>query len=270
MEYNIINKGGIQFIVFKRLKEIPFIRHGFSTRIGGNSKGVYSYLNLGLKTGDSQANVKENIKGFVSAVGLNHENLVVSDQVHGDNIKVVNSGDKGKGYLKHRDYSGVDGLVTDVPNIPLMAMFADCVPIFFVDTVKRIIGISHAGWKGTKLRIGEKTVRTMADIYGSKSEQIIAVIGPSIGKCCYEVDDIVAEQFSAVFTDTSAFIFPKGKGKYRVDLWEANRIVLNEAGISNKNIIISGLCTGCNLDLFYSYRKEKGNTGRMGAVIQLI
>ncbi|MCK9267887.1 MAG: peptidoglycan editing factor PgeF, partial [Alkaliphilus sp.] len=166
--------------------------------------------------------------------------------------------------------SGVDGMVTDVPNIPLMAMFADCVPVFFIDTVKRTIGISHAGWKGTKLRIGEKTVRTMTDIYGSKAEQIIAVIGPSIGKCCYEVNDIVADQLDSGFTDTSTFIFPKGKGKYRVDLWEANRIILNEAGILNKNIIISGLCTGCNLDLFYSYRKEKGNTGRMGAVIQLI
>lgn len=270
MEYNIINKGGIQFIVFKRLKEIPFIMHGFSTRIGGDSKGAYSYLNLGLKTGDNQEKVKENIRRFISAVGLNHEDLVVSDQVHGDNIKIVNSEDRGKGYLKQRDYNGVDGLVTDVPNIPLMAMFADCVPIFFIDTVKRTIGISHAGWKGTKLKIGEKTVRAMTDTYGSKADEIIAVIGPSIGKCCYEADDIVAEQFDAGFTDTSTFIFPKGKGKYRVDLWEANRIVLNETGISNKNIIISGLCTGCNLDLFYSYRREKGNTGRMGAVIQLI
>lgn len=270
MEYNIINKGGIQFTVFKRLKEIPFIRHGFSTRIGGNSKGIYRYLNLGLKTGDNQESVKENIKGFISAVGLNHEDLVVSDQVHGDNIRVVNSEDKGKGYLKQRDFSGVDGLVTDVPNIPLMAMFADCVPIFFIDIAKRIIGISHAGWKGTRLRIGKKTVQTMMDIYGSRAEQITAVIGPSIGKCCYEVGDAVAEQFCADFTDTSAFIYPKEKGKYRVDLWEANRIVLNEAGILNKNIIISGLCTGCNLDLFYSYRREKGNTGRMGAVIQLV
>ena len=270
MEYNIINKGGIQFIVFKRLKEIPFIMHGFSTRIGGDSKGAYSYLNLGLKTGDNQEKVKENIRRFTSAVGLNHEDLVVSDQVHGDNIKIVNSEDRGKGYLKQRDYNGVDGLVTDVPNIPLMAMFADCVPIFFIDTVKRTIGISHAGWKGTKLKIGEKTVRAMTDTYGSKADEIIAVIGPSIGKCCYEVDSIVAEQFCADFTDTSTFIYPKEKGKYRVDLWEANRIVLNEAGILNKNIIISGLCTGCNLDLFYSYRREKGNTGRMGAVIQLV
>ena len=269
MEHTVINRDGIQFIVFKRLREIPFIRHGFSTRIGGISEGAYSYLNLGFKTGDMQGNVKENIRKFVSAVGLNHENLVISDQIHSDNIKIVNCWDKGKGYSKQKDYSGIDGLVTSVPNIPLMAMFADCVPIFFIDTAKKIIGISHAGWKGTKLKIGEKTVQAMKDTYDSKADEIIAVMGPSIGKCCYEVDDIIMEQFSAGFIDTSTFIFPKERGKYWIDLWEANRIVLNEAGIQNKNIIISGLCTGCNLDLFYSYRKEKGNTGRMGAVIQL-
>lgn len=270
MEYNIVNKDGIKFIVFKTLEEIPFIRHGFSTKIGGISKGGYSYLNLGFKTGDGQNNVKENIKRFALAVGLNYENLVISDQIHGDDIKVIRNEDKGKGYLKQRDYSGVDGLVTNVPNIPLMAIFADCVPIFFVDTVKKIIGICHAGWKGTKLRIGKKTVQTMINMYSSKPDEIVAVIGPSIGKCCYEVDDVVVGQFNKNFTNISNFIFSKGKGKYQLDLCEANRIVLNEIGIPNKNIVISNLCTGCNLDLFYSYRKDKGNTGRMGAIIQLI
>ncbi len=270
MGYDVITGNKVKYITFKGLADIPFIKHGFSTRFGGVSEGVYSSLNLGLKTGDKPNNVKENIKRFASAVGVNHENLVISDQVHGNVVKVVNNEDSRKGYLKQKDYNGIDGLITNVPDIPLMAIFADCVPIFFVDIVKKVVGIGHAGWKGTKLKIGEKIVQTMADTYDSRIDEIIAVIGPSIGKCCYEVDSGVAEQFDKDFRNTSTFIFSEEKkGKYRLDLWEANRIVLNEAGILNKNIIISNLCTGCNSDLFYSYRKENGNTGRMGAIIQL-
>ncbi len=270
MEYNIVSKNGIKFIVFKRLEKISFIRHGFSTRIGGVSEGIYGCLNLGSKIGDEYNKVRENIKKFAFAVGVNHEDLVMSNQVHGDNIRVINGGDRKKEFLNGQKDGGTDGLVTNMTNIPLMAMFADCVPIFFVDIVKRAIGISHAGWKGTKFKIGKKTVQTMINSYNSKPDEIIAVVGPSIGKCCYEVDNIVVEQFSREFTDTSNFIFDKGEGKYQLDLWKANHIVLNEAGIPDENIIISDLCTGCNMDLFYSHRKEKGNTGRMGAIIQLI
>lgn len=270
MEYSIVNKNEVQFIVFKKLKEIPFIRHGFSTRVGGISKGTYNSLNLGLKTGDDKNNVKKNIKNFALAVGVNYKKLVISDQVHGDVIKVINDEDKGKGYLKERDYRGVDGLITNVIDIPLMTIFADCVPIFFVDPIKKAIGVSHAGWKGTKLKIGQKTVRTMMDKYNSNPSELIAIIGPSIGKCCYEVDDVVVEQFNKDFIDTSTFIFQNRVGKYQLDLREANRVALKGIGMLNQNIVISSLCTSCNLGLFYSYRKEKGNTGRMGAIIQLI
>lgn len=270
MGHNINTKNKVNFITFKPLEDIPFIKHGFSTRIGGVSQGAYESLNLGLKTNDRQDNVMENIKKFALALDVNPEDLVMSDQVHGDIVKIVTSEDKGKGYRKQRDYSGVDGLITNLPNIPLITMFADCVPIFFTDTVKRVVGVSHAGWKGTRLKIGQKTVQTMIQEYGSKPEDILAVIGPSIGKCCYEVDDPLVDQFDKQFTNVSSFIFPKGEGKYHLDLWEANRIILNEAGILNNNITISNLCTSCNLDLFYSYRKEKANTGRMGAIIQLI
>ena len=270
MGHDIITGSKVKYITFKRLGDIPFIKHGFSTRFGGVSEGIYSSLNLGLKTGDRPSNMKENIKRFMSEIGVNHKGLVIPDQVHGDVVRVVNGEDSGRDYLKQGNYSGADGLVTDVPNIPLMATFADCVPIFFVDTVKKAIGIGHAGWKGTKLKIGKKIAQTMIDVYGSKVDEVVAVIGPSIGKCCYEVDDVVVKQFSKSFVDTSTFIFSEGQSEYRLDLREANRIALNEIGISDKNIVISNLCTGCNLDLFYSHRKEKGSTGRMGAIIQLI
>ncbi|HZK58200.1 MAG TPA: peptidoglycan editing factor PgeF [Clostridia bacterium] len=284
MEYDIVTENKIKYIKFKKLGNMPFIKHGFSTRHGGISKGVYKYLNLGFKTEDEPNNVKENIRKFALAVGVNYENLVMSDQVHGDTIKIVNSRNKGESFPEQKGHKGIDGLITDIPDVPLMAIFADCVPIFFVDTVKKVVGLGHSGWKGTKLKIGRKMAQTMMDVYGSEPGEITAVIGPSIGRCCYEVDKTVIEQFNRAFKDTSTFVeVSKASSdrlscygnrasnlRYRLDLWEANRIALNEAGILNKNIVISNLCTGCNPDLFYSHRKEKGNTGRMGALIQLV
>lgn len=270
MTYTIENSGQIQFITFDALKNIPFIRHGFSTKIGGVSQGVYDSLNLGLKTGDCAFDVRQNIKLFTVGVGLNYENLVISDQVHGDVIKIVLEADKGKGYFKERDYSSVDGLITNIPGIPLLTIFADCVPLYFVDTTKKVIAVSHAGWKGTRLKIGKKTVEMMVRHYDSDPKDIIALIGPSIGKCCYEVDQSVINEFENSFENVSSFTIPKKDGKYMLDLWTANKIVLLEAGLWDKNIRISNLCTSCHSDLFYSYRKENGVTGRMGAIIQLI
>jgi len=270
MKHNLINKDGVGFITFERFNNMPFIMHGFSTRIGGVSEGEYNSLNLGLKTEDSKNNVGINIEKFASAVGVDYKSLVISDQIHSDVIKVVNREDKGKGYYKERDFNGIDGLVTNIKGIALMTIFADCVPIFFVDPIKKAIGVSHAGWKGTRTKIGKKTVKVMIDEYDSNPKDIIAVIGPSIGKCCYEVDKRVIDEFSSSFEDTSTFISRKEKDKYNLNLWKANHITLEEVGLLNENIVISDICTGCNTDLFYSYRKEHGNTGRMGAIIQLI
>ena len=265
MENNIVNKNGVKFITFSKLNNIPFIKHGFSTRRGGISESEYSSLNLGLKTEDTNENVIENVKKFTTAIGVNSEDLVISDQIHSDVIKIVKSEDKGKGFLKD-----VDGLVTNVKDIPLMTVFADCVPIFLVDIAKQVIATSHAGWRGTKLKIGKKTVQVMANEYGSNPKDIIAVIGPSIGECCYEVDKQVIDEFDSNFKDLSTFISPKEEGKYQLNLWNANRTSLKEAGLLDENIVISNLCTSCNSDLFYSYRKENGKTGRMSAVIQII
>ncbi len=270
MAYNVESKGEVRFITFKRLKNIPFIKHGFSTRIGGISQGGYNSLNIGLKTEDIESNIKENIRRFACAIGVDYKKLVISDQVHKDVIKIVTEKDAGKGYFKEKDYSEIDGLVTNVKGIPLLTIFADCVPIFFVDPIKKAIGVSHAGWKGTRLKIGKKTVEAMISEYGSNPEDIIALIGPSIGECCYEIDKRVVDEFNSSFSDTSSFISLIEDNRYQLNLWTANRITLQEAGLLDENIVISNLCTGCNVDLFYSYRKEKGNTGRMGAIIQLI
>lgn len=270
MEYNFIDKNEVKYISFKSLDNIPFIMHGFSTRIGGISEGVYNSLNLGLKTDDNKNNTLENIKKFTLAVGVNCENLVISDQIHSDIIKVVNTNDKGKGYWSQEKLNGIDGLITNIRGIPLMTIYADCVPLFFVDPVKKAIGVSHAGWKGTVLKIGKKTVEAMVNEYGSNPKDIIAVIGPSIGKCCYEVDKRVIDEFNRSFIDTSTFVDLKEDNKYQLNLWRANQITLIESGLLEENIEIANLCTGCNTDLFYSHRMENGKTGRMGAIIQLM
>ncbi len=270
MNYKIVEKEGVQFVAFNPLEEMSFIKHGFSTRIGGVSKSNFTQLNLGRKTDDLPENIIENTKRFSTAVGVKFEDLVVSDQIHKDKIKVVTEEDRGKGFIKEMDFDSVDALITNSRGIPLITYFADCVPLYFVDPVKKAVGLAHAGWPGTVLKIGQKTVSKMQKEYQSKAEDIIVVIGPSIGICCYEVSEDVINKFNTDFTETSSFVVSKGGGKYMLDLWEANRIALKEIGVLDRNIIVSKICTGCNTDLFFSHRKENGNTGRMASIIQLV
>lgn len=269
MEYEIINKNGVEVVLFKRLQELDFVRHGFSTRIGGTSQGRFNSMNLGVKTADAPENILENTKRFCQALGINFEDLVISDQVHESMIKVVDEKDKGKGFIRPRDYEGIDALITNVPGVPLITYYADCVPLLIADPMKRAVGLAHAGWQGTVLKIGKKTIEKMITEYGSRAEDILVVIGPSIGQCCYEVSENVIEKFNMNFTQHENFVISKGEGKYMLDLWEANQIALKEIGVLERNIIKSEICTACNLHQFYSHRKE-ADTGRMASVIQLI
>ncbi len=267
MNYDVIKRNQVEFLTFRAISQFDFIDHGFSTRKGGVSQGAFSSLNLGIKTEDSPENIQENIKRFCDGVGVCAEDLVMADQVHRDSVKVVTLQDRGKpfgqGALK-----AVDALITNVPQIPLFTYYADCVPLLIVDPVKRAVGLAHAGWPGTQMKIGQKAIQKMLDIYGSHPEDIIVVIGPSIGQCCYEVSEDVVMKFNENFTEISTFVMAKGQGKYMLDLWQANRISLKEIGLLERNIINSNLCTGCHLQQFYSHRRE-APTGRMAAVIQL-
>lgn len=260
---------GIKVITFERLEELGFISHGFSTREGGYSSAPYNSLNLGLKTEDNQKAVLNNTKRFCAAVDVDFESLAASDQVHKDKIHIVTEADKGKGYTRERDYSEVDALITNVRGVPLISFYADCVPLYFVDPGKKVIALAHAGWKGTALKIGSKVVSKMVEEFNSDPREIIAVIGPSIGVCCYEVDKEVIGKFNKNFTDTSAFAFQKDNGRYMIDLWKANKMSLEEIGLSDRNIELSKLCTGCDTSRFFSHRMEGPFTGRMASIIQL-
>lgn len=270
MAYKIKEVDGIKVVIIEEFEKTGLVKHGFSTRIGGTSEGIFSGLNLGLKTKDDREHVLSNIEKFCKTIDVDYKSLVLGDQVHSDGIRKADKKDKGKGIVNEKDYRGIDGLITKDKGVPLMTFHADCVPLLFLDPINKGVAASHAGWQGTMLKIGQKTVKKMMEEFGSKPEDILVGIGPSIGKCCYEISEDVVERFNINFTETSNIVFPMGGGKYMLDLWEANRIALKEIGVIDRNIISSRLCTACDTHLFYSHRREKGLTGRMASVIELI
>ena len=265
-------KNHVPYIQFKNLSATGIVKHGFSTRKGGVSTGIFSSMNLNFKRGDDPDAVMENYRRMAAALNMRVEDMVLSDQTHTTNVCVITEEDRGKGILKPQDYSDVDGMITNVPGIVLVTSYADCVPLYFVDPVRKAIGLSHSGWKGTVGHIGQKTVWKMHEVYGSEPKDIVAAIGPSICQSCYEVSDDVAEAFRANFTADEAadILLDKGNGKYQLDLWKANWYVLTDAGILPEYLSVTDLCTACHPDLLWSHRKTNGQRGGLSAFLSLI
>ncbi|MBP2639932.1 MAG: laccase domain protein [Firmicutes bacterium] len=246
------------------------IRHGISTRLGGVSSLPYMTLNLGMHTGDYPVKVQTNRQLFCNAVGVNYRSVVSAQQVHKDTIAIVTQADAGKGVDCYADaLCETDALVTANPDIPLLLLYADCVPVLFFDPVQRVIGVAHAGWKGTVAQIAVKTLTTMQECFGSRSADCLVGIGPSIGPCCYEVDDGVINPLRAGFHDWEDVAAIHGERRWMLNLWEVNRRQLLENGVLAANIAVAEVCTSCNNELFFSYRAEGGCTGRIGALISL-
>ena len=265
-------KNHVPYIQFKNLSATGIVKHGFSTRKGGVSTGIFSSMNLNFKRGDDPDAVMENYRRMAAALNMRVEDMVLSDQTHTTNVRVITEEDRGKGILKPQDYSDVDGMITNVPGIVLVTSYADCVPLYFVDPVRKAIGLSHSGWKGTVGHIGQKTVWKMHEVYGSEPKDIVAAIGPSICQSCYEGSDDVAEAFRANFTADEAadILLDKGNGKYQLDLWKANWYVLTDAGILPEHLSVTDLCTACHPDLLWSHRKTNGQRGGLSAFLSLI
>lgn len=264
-----VNKAGVVYLTIPAFEKTGMVKHCFTTRLGGVSKGIYDSLNTSIIKEDPIENVRRNLDLVCGANGIDYTRLVFSDQVHGDNIKVVTEADLGKGLTVPSDIVEADGLMTNVPGIPLITFYADCVPLFFLDTKNRAAAVSHSGWKGTVLKIGAKTVKQMGEVYGTKPGDCLIGIGPSIGPECFEVGPEVAAEFRNAFDNWAEFIEPFGTGKFKIDLWKANKLMLMELGIPEENISISGLCTRCNEEMFFSYRRDNGRTGSLSAIIEL-
>lgn len=247
-----------------------FMTHAVSTRFGGMSEGAFQSLNLAMHNGDDPAHVIENRRRFGQALALSADLFVTAQQVHGDAVLRVDTSFAGKGAQSYADaIASTDALITDCENLPLMLFFADCVPVLIVDPVKRAVGVSHAGWKGTVHGIVQKTVRAMHGAFGSKAADCLVGIAPSIGSCCYEVGGEVAARFQEAFPNFYQRILISVGEKYKLDLWAANRIQLEEIGVRSENIVTARACTACNSDVFFSYRADQGKTGRIAAVICL-
>lgn len=260
---------GVVYLTFPILEQFG-VKHGFSTRLGGVSEGMFSSMNLSFQRGDDREKVEENYKRICNVLNMNHKNVVLSNQVHDTKIKLVTKEDAGKGMIKESDIIGIDGLITKEKDIPLVTFYADCVPLFFYDPVKEVIAAAHSGWRGTKEKIGKKVVETMEEEFGCKKEDVVAVIGPSICQDCYEVSEDVVLEFQEVFMEeTSLFAKAKENGKYNLDLWKVNSMILKEAGILEKHMSLPNLCTCCNPKLLFSHRASKGKRGNLAGFISL-
>lgn len=268
---NLNNADSVPYLSYNSLSEINFINHAFTTRLGGVSKGEFSSMNMAFNRSDNPDSVTENYKRFCKSAGFDYESLVASAQDHNTVVRAVTSADKGVGIYKPRDMQSVDALITNEKGVTLVTYYADCTPLFFVDTENKAIGLAHAGWRGTVGRIGEKVVKKMGEMYGTDPANIVAAIGPAISVCCYEVDKPCADNFLALDDlDTDKFVFPKNDGKFMIDLLETNRQILVKSGVKEENIAISDLCTNCNSDLLWSHRATKGHRGTMSAFMCIV
>ena len=196
---NIKKNEGVTFLTYPAFEDMEWLVHGFSTRLGGVSQGIYSSMNLSFTRGDEESCVRENYNRIAAAMGFRAENIVTSDQTHTCNVRKVTEKDRGKGIVTPRDYTDIDGMITNVPSLVLATFYADCVPLYFVDPLHHAIGLSHSGWRGTVQKIGEVTIKKMAEEYGSNPKDMKVAIGPSICQDCYEVSLDVIEEFKNAF-----------------------------------------------------------------------
>ena len=268
---DIREKDNVIWLEFPSLAETGMVRHGFSTRMGGVSEGIFASMNFTFTRGDNPDHVMENYQRMASVLGVDVNRMVLSWQTHTTNVRRVTGEDAGKGLFRERDYRDVDGLITDVPGLTLVTFYADCVPLYLLDPVHRAIGLSHSGWRGTVNRMGQVTLDAMKKAYGTKAEDVIACIGPSICQDCFEVGEEVAEAFAEVLDPKylPQLYYRKDNGKYQLDLWLANEILFREAGVKPEKIHITDICTHCNPELLFSHRTAGNERGNLAAFLCL-
>lgn len=267
----INNKTDVPFISFKALDDTGLVVNAFSTRLGGVSAGYLSSLNLGYGRGEPDGNVTENHRRIADAAGFDYRKIVTTNQTHTTNIRIVDERDAGKGIVIPRDYSDIDGLITNVPELPLATYYADCVPLYFLDKRQKVIALVHSGWRGTVGKIGAETVGIMRKKFASDPVDIIVCIGPSICADCYEVGEDVARRFIESFSGEhiDEILYYKGSGKYLLSLWAACRLTVIETGVPEENVHITDICTCCNKNLLFSHRGLNGKRGSLAAFLML-
>lgn len=265
--YNLNDNKGFKYITFPSFEKHDDIVHCFTTREGGVSQGPFESMNIGFKTGDSNENVKKNIEIMAERLGIDVRDIVETNQTHTNNIKYVTEEHKNR-VFREAAFKDVDGIYTDKRNLALMSFHADCTPVFYYDPVKKVIAIVHAGWRGTLKNITGKMVNELVDKFSSDPEDVITAIGPSLGQCCFEVDKDVADLFLNENEEFKYFMEIKDP-KYHFNLWEMNKYLLMKEGIKEENIELSGICTKCSNDMFFSHRGQGGKRGLMSGILYM-
>jgi len=263
MSFSNINEIGIKC---DDIDALGGISHIFTTKNGGCSAGPLSSLNMGVNRPDNRKNLINNYKTVCGEICADYTKTVLSHQTHTANIKIVTEEDAGKGLYLPSDIRDTDGLVTNVKNLPLVIFYADCVPILLYSKDASCIACVHAGWRGTVAGIAANAAAIMETSFGADAGEIRAAIGPSIGQCHFETGLEVAAEFE----ENGLFDCIEYKNdKAYIDLWRANTEILVSAGLKEENIFVSGLCTVCNTDKFFSHRGLGADTGRMALIAYL-
>lgn len=258
--------GAVPLLKYPLLERQEWIDHGFTTKEGGVSDGCWESLNLSYTRGDKKEAVDENFNRLAKTLGVSTAQMVCSDQTHKTQVLRVGQADGGNGIVRPKPYTDIDGLVTNESGVVLLTFYADCVPLFFVDPLHHAIGLSHSGWRGTVGRMGARTLEKMSKEFGTRPEDVLAAIGPSICQDCYEVSSDVADAFAAEFAGhEEELLISKGNGKFQLNLWRANELVLTEAGIKNEHLETTDLCTCCNHKYLFSHRASQGKRGNLAA-----
>ena len=256
-----IQQGALRFLQFETLA-VPDVAHAIFTRHGGVSPEPYASLNLSVSTGDAKENVRHNIGLAFGAMERDPATRADLWQVHSAAVVVAEHPNGPDGHLGQ-----ADALITDRPGVSLFLRFADCLAVMIYDPRRRVVGIAHAGWRGSLKKVAKATVEAMAQRYGSQPADLVAGVGPGIGPCHYAVGPEVVAQTRQAFNGVSDSLLSTRNGEYYLDLWSANRAALQEAGV--EQIEVAGICTVCHSDDFFSHRATGGRTGRFGGIIGL-
>ncbi len=258
--YTIKEKNEISIVMFKDIEATGLVTHGFTTRKGGVSKPPFASLNLGLTSGDLIESVRENRELLGRVMGYLPRESV--ELVHGRDVHVQRDSNITANLVK------ADAVVTSISRVPLTVFYADCVPVFILDCRKPAIGLVHAGWRGTVAKVVSETIEVMRHEFGSDGENCLFAIAPSIGPCCFAVDGDVAALFLETFKEWKDLMVTTSNKCY-INLWEINRRLIMSKGVPERNVVKASLCTACNDDMFFSYRRDNHVTGRMAATIML-
>ena len=268
---NLNFAGDVGYLTFKEFEKYKFIKHAFSTKLGGVSKNEFSTMNLSFTRGDNEEDVVKNYEIFSSALNFDINKIFRTSQVHGTNIKMITENDISENScLKTNVFEKTDGLITNLQGIVLQTFHADCPAIFMFDKVKKVVGVAHAGWRGTVAKVSENLLSAFLENYNSDKNDIICGLGPGIGKCCYEVSEDIFPYFENLNLENYFSYSKKNGEKAFVDLLEVNRQVLINAGLNKNNIFKSDVCTMCNKDLLFSHRATYGKRGNNSAFIKLL